>query len=111
MAISSYEAEFMAATTAACQRIWLWNLLMQIIDIEPCPVAIYVDNKSAIELTKNPVFHHRSKHIEIRYHIIMDYIERGDIMVKHVCTNEQRMLRKAMSNVKFKERFGLKSIN
>ena len=70
VAISSYEAEFMAATTAACQGIWLWNLLMQITDVEPCPVAIYVDNKSAIDLTKNPVFHHRSKHI--------------DIMVKHM---------------------------
>ena len=100
VALSSYEAEFMAATTGACQGIWLWNLLMQITDIEPCPVAIYiyVDNKSAIDLTKNPVFHHRSKHIEIRY-IIQHCIERGDIMIKHVCTNEQRM---------FEERFGLK---
>lgn len=54
VALSSCEAEFMAATTAACQGVWLRNLLSQISDMKRCPVVIYVDNKSAMDLAKNP---------------------------------------------------------
>lgn len=66
MALSTCEAEFMAATAAACQGIWLRNLLSQIFDVRTSPVVIYIDNKSAIDLARNPVFHGRSKHIGIR---------------------------------------------
>ncbi|XP_074328213.1 secreted RxLR effector protein 161-like [Apium graveolens] len=68
--LSSCEAEFMAATAAACQGIWLRNLLTEISDIQHGPVVIYIDNKSAIDLATNPIFHGRSKHIDIRYHFI-----------------------------------------
>lgn len=70
VALSSCEAEFMASTGAACQGIWLRNLLGQITNTVLGPVVIYVDNKSTIDLEKNPVFHGRSKHIDIRYHFI-----------------------------------------
>lgn len=105
VALSSCEAEFMAATAAACQGVWLRNLLRQITDMGDAPVVIYVDNKSAIDLTKNPVFRGRSKHIDIRYHFIRDCIERGEINVKHVCTAEHRadVLTKAMQRTKFEE--------
>ncbi|XP_074378630.1 secreted RxLR effector protein 161-like [Apium graveolens] len=56
VALSSCEAEFMAATAAACQGVWLQNLLMQITDMKHCPVTIYVDNKSAIDLAKKSYF-------------------------------------------------------
>ncbi|XP_074376598.1 secreted RxLR effector protein 161-like [Apium graveolens] len=88
VALSSREAEFMAATAAACQGVWLRNLLMQITDMKHCPVTIYVDNKSAIDLAKNPVFHGRSKHIDIRYHFIRECVERGEITTKHIPTEE-----------------------
>ena len=103
VALSSCEAEFMAATAAACQGIWLRNLLGQITDGELRPVTIYVDNKSAIDLAKNPVFHGRSKHIDIRYHFIRECVERGEIVIKHVRTDMQRadVLTKAMTTVKF----------
>lgn len=65
VALSSREAEFMAANAAACQGVWLRNLLRQITDMGDAPVVIYIDNKSAIDLTKNPVFHGRSKHIDV----------------------------------------------
>ncbi|KAL8133491.1 hypothetical protein AgCh_008813 [Apium graveolens] len=70
VALSSCVAEFMAATTAACQGIWLRNLLGQIMDGKLGPVIISVDNKSAIDLAKNPVFHGRSKPIDIQYQFI-----------------------------------------
>ena len=57
VALSSCEAEFMAATEAAKQAIWLQELLSEVLgEICKC-VVIYVDNKSAIALTRNPVFH------------------------------------------------------
>ncbi|KAL8117931.1 hypothetical protein AgCh_015718 [Apium graveolens] len=103
IALSSCEAEFMAATAAACQAIWLRNLLKQITGDFVSPVDIYIDNKSAIDLAKNPVFHGRSKHIDIRYHFIRECIERGEIIVKHVSTEFQRadVLTKGLTTVKF----------
>ncbi|XP_074323723.1 secreted RxLR effector protein 161-like [Apium graveolens] len=65
VALSSCESEFMAATAAACQGIWLYKLLRQITDVKAGPVVIYIGNKSIIDLAKNPVFHGRSKHIDI----------------------------------------------
>lgn len=82
----------MAATVAACQGVWLRNLLRQISDMGPGPVVIYVDNKSAIDLTENPVFHGRSKPIDVRYHFIRDCIERGEVKVKHVCTRSSELM-------------------
>ena len=74
VALSSCEAEFMAATAAACQGIWLHRLLSQITDVKPGPVVIYIDNRSAIDLAKNSVFHGRSKHIDVRYHFIRECV-------------------------------------
>lgn len=105
VALSSCEAEFMAATVAACQGIWLKNLLAAVAGKDPGPVLLYVDNKSAINLAKNPVFHGRSKHIDIRYHFIRDCVERGDIKLEYVKTQEQRAdtLTKALPIVKFEK--------
>ena len=115
VALSSCESEFMAATAAACQGIWLYNLLRQITDIRPGPVILYIDNKSAIDLAKNPVFHGRSKHIDIRYHFIRECVERGEIVLKHINTNEQRadVLTKALCRAKFegmRELLGVKNL-
>lgn len=52
-------------------------------------VVLYIDNKSAIDLAKNPVFHGKSKHKDIRYHFIRECVERGEIVLKHINTNEQ----------------------
>lgn len=75
VALSSCEAEFMAATGAACQAIWLRKLLEQITGSYVGLVTLFIDNKSAIDLAKNPVFHGQSKHIDIRHHFIHECIE------------------------------------
>lgn len=66
---------------------------------------MYVDNKSALELMKNPVFHGRSKHIDIRFHFIRECVENEEIIVSHVDGNEQKadMLTKALARVKHEE--------
>lgn len=105
VALSSCEAEFMAATAAACQAIWIRNVLNQITDEEIGPVVLFVDNKSAIDLAKNPVFHGRRKHINIRYHFIRECVDRGEIILKHISGEFQRadILTKAMTTLKFEK--------
>ena len=112
VALSSCEAEFMAATAAACQAIWLRNLLNKITYDYVGPVVLFIDNKSAIDLAKNHVFHGRSKHIDIRYHFIRECIKRGKILIRHVSGNKQRadVLTKALTTVKFEEMRGLLGI-
>ena len=67
----------MAATTAAKQTLWLRNLISDITKEKPKAVTLFVDNNSAIALMKNPMFHGRSKHIDIKYHFIIQCVERG----------------------------------
>lgn len=104
MALSSCEAEFMAATVAACQGVWLRNLLTEITDMKQGPMVIYIDNKSPIDLARNPVFHGRSKH-NIRYHFIQECLKRGEIIIKHVRSEEQRanVFSKSLPAVKFEK--------
>ena len=103
VALSSCEAEFMAATAAAKQALWLRNLLGEITGTEPKAVSLYVDNSSAIALMKNPVFHGRSKHIDVKFHFIRECVEREQIVVKKIHTLEQKAdaLTKPMPAVKF----------
>ena len=75
VALSSCESEYVAAPTAACQGVWLSRLLAEFRLEEAERVVLKVDNKSAISLAKNPVFHERSKHIELKYHFIRDCVE------------------------------------
>ncbi|XP_074356465.1 uncharacterized protein LOC141696184 [Apium graveolens] len=95
----------MAATAAACKSIWLQNVLSQITGEAVSPVIIYVDNKSAINLAKNPVFHGRSKHIDVRFHFIRECIERGEIEIKYIASDFQRadIMTKALCVAKFEK--------
>ncbi|KAG7582944.1 Zinc finger CCHC-type superfamily [Arabidopsis suecica] len=72
VAMSSCEAEFMGGTEAAKQAIWLQDILSEITGSLCERVVIKLDNRSAIALTRNPVFHGRSKHIHRRYHFIRE---------------------------------------
>ena len=105
VALSSCEAEFMAATEAAKQAIWLQDLYEEITDQTRERVVVLVDNKSALALTKNPEFHGRSKHIHRRYHFIRECVENDLIEVQHVPGNDQKadILTKALGRIKYKE--------
>ena len=105
VALSSCEAEFMAGTEAAKQAIWLQELLSEVTE-QPCEkVVIKIDNQSAIALSKNPVFHGRSKHIHSRYHFIRECVEKGQVSVVHVSGDKQKadILTKALGRIKFVE--------
>ncbi|PWA73649.1 ribonuclease H-like domain, Reverse transcriptase, RNA-dependent DNA polymerase [Artemisia annua] len=103
VALSSYDSEFMAATAAACQALWIKRLLSELTGWEEKRITLKVDNISAIALVKNLVFHGRSKHIDIRYHFIRECVENGHINVEHVSGELQRadILTKALPRLKF----------
>ena len=69
------------------------------------PIMLFVDNESTIQLMKNPVFHGRRKHIDIRYHFIRECVEEGQIVVEHVDSKDQRadIFTKALTHVKYGE--------
>ncbi|KAG7585373.1 Reverse transcriptase RNA-dependent DNA polymerase [Arabidopsis thaliana x Arabidopsis arenosa] len=105
MALSSCEVEFMVATEAAKQAVWLQELLGEITG-RPCErVLILINNKSTIALTKNLVFHGRSKDIYKRYHFIRECVANEQVEVEHVPGEEQKadILTKALGRIKFKE--------
>eukprot|EP00253_Pinus_taeda_P019383 PITA_19383 len=74
VALSTAEAEYMVASQAACEAIWIREILVGLFDQRMDPTVIYCDNQSCIKLYENLVFHDRSKHIEIRYHHLRDYV-------------------------------------
>nr|GEV03595.1 ribonuclease H-like domain, reverse transcriptase, RNA-dependent DNA polymerase [Tanacetum cinerariifolium] len=103
VALSSCESEFIVATTAATQALWLKRLLSKLTHSKEENVTIMVDNKSSIELMKNPVFHGRSKHIDTKYHFIRECVERKDLQVEFINKEYQKadILTKALPKIKF----------
>ena len=105
VALSSCEAEYIAATTAACQGVWLARLLAEFRDVRSRAITLKIDSESAIQLSKNPVFHDRSKHIDVRYHYIRECVEENRAILESVGTVEELadILTKALGRVQFCE--------
>ncbi|KAJ7978961.1 Retrovirus-related Pol polyprotein from transposon TNT 1-94 [Quillaja saponaria] len=87
--LSTCEAEYVAATSCTCHAIWLRRLLKELQEPQKEATQIFVDNKSALALAKNPVFHDRSKHIDTRYHFIRECIAKKEVEVKFVKSLDQ----------------------
>jgi hypothetical protein len=103
VAQSSCVAEYIAATTAATQAIWMARLLGELLGREPEVVDLKVDSKSTLELPRNPVFHERNKHIDLRYHFIRNCLADGTVSATYINTVDQLadILTKALGRVKF----------
>ena len=87
--LSSAEAEYVAATSAACQAVWLRRVLDGLKQKQQGSTAIYCDNTSAIALSKNSVFHQKSKHIDTRYHFIRELVSNGEVHLKPCKSSDQ----------------------
>ncbi|GKB48315.1 retrovirus-related pol polyprotein from transposon TNT 1-94 [Tanacetum coccineum] len=83
LAISTTEAEYVSAGKACQQALWMKQALIDY-DIRLDDVPIMCDNKGAIDLSKNPVQHSRTKHIEIRHHFLRDNVQKGHISIEKV---------------------------
>jgi hypothetical protein len=105
VALSSCEAEYIAASTASTQALWLARLLGDLLGRDTEAVELRVDSKSALALAKNPVFHERSKHIRIKYHFIRSCLDEGSIKAGYINTQDQLadLLTKSLGRVKFQE--------
>src|SRR3982074_2233528 len=88
VALSTAEAEYMAATQATKEALWLKQLLNEIGLTQSQPVLIRFDNQGCIALTKNPAYHSRTKHIDIRHHFIRDSVEVGTVQLQYCATDD-----------------------
>ena len=88
VALSTTEAEFVAADACCAQLLWMRQTL-QDFGCHFTKISLLCDNKSAIKLANNPVNHSRTKHIEIRHHFLRDHETKGDIEIRHVSTEKQ----------------------
>jgi hypothetical protein len=115
VALSTVEAEYMAACEACIEAIWLRKLIYDLFDQTLESTTIYCDNQSCIRLSEHPVFHERSKHIEIKYYFIQDKVQEGEVKLEYIPTDEQTtdILTKPLSRIKFayfREKMGIVEI-
>jgi len=86
---SSCEVEYRAMATVTCEIEWLVYLLQDLKVPFEQPSLLYCDNDSAKYIAANPVFHERTKHIEIDYHIVREKLKKGLIHLLSISTTEQ----------------------
>jgi hypothetical protein len=88
VALSTAEAEYIAASHCCEQLLWMRQTLRDY-GYKFSKVPLLCDNESAIRMADNPVEHSRTKHIAIRYHFLRDHQQRGDTEIAYVSTKEQ----------------------
>ena len=85
---SSAEAEHRAMAKSVCEIIWVYQLLSEVGIKVSVPTKLWCDNQAALHIASNPVFHERTKHIEIDCHFIRENIQQGLITTGYVKTGE-----------------------
>jgi hypothetical protein len=116
VALSNTEAEYRGATIIACEVVWLQKLLSDLGLSVNAHVVIYCDNISSILLANNPVYHARTKHIEVHYHFIREKVLAKEIDLIHVNTEDQvaDIFTKALGTYKlkkFRKMFGVLEVD
>jgi hypothetical protein len=86
IALSTAEAEYIAATHAAKQVLWHRSLFRELSIDQPETSIIYSDNQAAIAIAHHPEFHARTKHIDITLHFLRDHIEKKELEMTYVNT-------------------------
>ena len=86
MADSVCEAEYIAASDAAKEAVWLQKFLgeLEVLPALESPVLVYCDSTGAVAQAKEPKSHHQTKHVLCRYHLVWEIIERGDINLQKI---------------------------
>ncbi|KRX78876.1 Retrovirus-related Pol polyprotein from transposon TNT 1-94 [Trichinella sp. T6] len=89
VALSTTEAEYVAASEAAKDMMWLMALFAEVTEVKQKPI-LFVDNMGAVTLSKNPEFHNRSKHIDVRFHFVREKYIEGKIDIQHIDSENQK---------------------
>jgi hypothetical protein len=87
VALSTTEAEYMAATQACKEAIWM-KKLMEELGYKQDNILLYCDSQSALHIARNPAFHSRTKHIDVQYHFVREVVEDGSVDFQKVHTKE-----------------------
>ena len=105
VARSSTEAEYVALSAAAQECIWLRRLLTDFMLGDDKPTTLYEDNTGALELSKNPKFHNRTKHIDVAYHFTRERVTSNELSVIHCSTDEMLadVMTKGLGRIKFEK--------
>ncbi|CEG45551.1 Phosphatidylinositol kinase (PIK-G3) [Plasmopara halstedii] len=104
VALSSTEAEYMALTEATQEAIWLKTFLCELGEMrDEDPVKIFEDNQGSLALAKNPKFHKRTKHIDIRYHFVREKVEGGQVILQYCSIKDMKadMITKPITAAQF----------
>ncbi|KAI7954364.1 hypothetical protein MJO28_004764 [Puccinia striiformis f. sp. tritici] len=83
VALSSAEGEYVALTECNQDLLWVANVLEEITTIKP-KLTLFTDNQSSMQIAKNPIYHHGTRHMNFRYHFIRDHIETNKISLKYI---------------------------
>lgn len=88
IALHPMEAEFVACTSAVQEAIWLKRFIEHLGfgNESTNPVLVYCDNTAAIAYMKDPKYHSKTKHIDIKYNFVRDYIAQKVVTVQHIST-------------------------
>ena len=105
VALSTSEAEYVALSSATQEAYWIRRLIEDLTKKVPKPTVIKDDNQGAIALSKNPIGHARTKHIDIRYHYIREAVQAKTIEVQCCQTKEMiaDLLTKPLAGEQFKK--------
>ena len=87
VALSTTEAEYMAATQACKEAIWIQRLLEELGHKQE-KITLFCDSQSALHLARNPAFHSRTKHIGVQYHFVREVVEKGNVDMKKIHTKD-----------------------
>ena len=86
---SSAESEYRAMAQSVCKIIWIRQLLMEVSIKTSVPTKLWCDNQAVMHIASNPVFHERTKHVEIDCHFVRERIQLGLISTRHVKPGKQ----------------------
>jgi len=86
---SSAEAEYRSMAAVTCELTWLFQLLTDLHVIHSSAALLFCDSKVVLHIAANPVYHERTKHIEIDCHIVREKIQQGLIRTLHVSSANQ----------------------
>lgn len=89
VSLSTTESEYVAASNAVKELVWFKRMLNELSTDGSMESILYVDNQSAIRLIRNPEFHKRSKHIDVRYHFIREKFQEEEFQLEYVPTKDQ----------------------